>query len=595
MKKRILSLVLVTLLVLSSFSFAFGADTVAKEKTITLIHTNDTHARIEEDSWSGAMGFAKIATLIKKAKEENPNVLVVDAGDTFHGQPVVNTSKGENAVKILNAVGYDYMVPGNHDFNYGTDRLIELAGMANFKVLCANFEKEDGTAPFKPYDIKEIDGIKIGIFGLSTPETAVKTHPDNVKGYKFLDATEAAKKMVEELKDKTDIIVAIGHIGLDESSVVTSEQIIKAVDGIDVFVDGHSHSELPEGKLVNDTLIVSAQDYDKNLGFVELKFEDNKLVSKTASYVRADETKDVVPDEEVTKVITELVEANEKINSVVVTKTDIDLNGEKADVRTKETNLGNLIADAVKSATKADVALVNGGNIRASIPTGDITKGQVITVLPFGNLTLTKYVTGKVLEQALELSVSEYPSSMGGFMQVSGVTFEFDPSKEAGKRTQNILINGEPINPEKTYVVALNDFIAAGGDGYDMFKDCEQLPIEYPGYEEILIDYLNTNGTKGCDVSGRITVVAQPEIEEPTVEVTPVEPVEPEEPKVETPAVSEEAKTYTVVSGDVLWKIAQKYNTTWQVLAEYNQLKNPNLIFPGQIIKIPAVEIKPAA
>ena len=226
MKKKVLSLALVALLVLSSFSFAFAED--AEITKITIIHTNDTHARLEGSA--SEIGFAKIATLVKEAKIANPNTLVLDAGDTLHGMPIVNISKGENAIKVLEAVGYDYMTLGNHDFNYGQGRLLELKDMSKVGMLSANILNEKGEYVFTPYVIKEVGGVKIGIFGLTTPETAYKTSPTNVEGLTFADSIEVSKKMVEELKDKTDVIIALAHIGLDESSVVTSKAIAEAVE-----------------------------------------------------------------------------------------------------------------------------------------------------------------------------------------------------------------------------------------------------------------------------------------------------------------------------------------------------------------------------
>ncbi|MDF2617211.1 MAG: nucleotidase, partial [Sedimentibacter sp.] len=237
MKRKVLSLVLICLMILSSFSFAFAADTTT---TITIFHTNDTHARLLSNDTN--IGFAKIATLIKEARLANPNTLLLDAGDTLHGMPIVNISKGENAVKVLEATGYDYMTLGNHDFNYGQERLLELKDMSSVGMLSANILDKDGKALFTPYVIKEIDGLKVGIFGLSTPETAYKTSPANVEGLTFANPVETAEKIVNEIKDQTDVIIGIVHLGLDGGSEFTSERVATEVDGIDVLIDGHSHT-----------------------------------------------------------------------------------------------------------------------------------------------------------------------------------------------------------------------------------------------------------------------------------------------------------------------------------------------------------------
>ncbi|WMJ77363.1 metallophosphoesterase [Sedimentibacter sp. MB35-C1] len=304
MKKRVTSLVLVALLILSSFSFAFADETGIT--AITIIHTNDIHGRIEEDSYNNVMGLAKIAALIKEAKEANPNTLVLDAGDVLHGMPIVNISKGENALNVLEAAGYDYMTIGNHDFNYGKERLFELRDMSGIGMLCANVLDEEGKPVFTPYTIEEMDGVKIGIFGLATPETMYKTSPLNVEGLTFADPVEISKEMVEELKDQTDVIIALAHIGLDESSVITSKAIAQEVDGIDVIIDGHSHTLLEEGMIVNNTLIAQSGNYDKNLGYVDISVQDGEVIEKTARLVSAEAAANTEADPELAAIIEEI-------------------------------------------------------------------------------------------------------------------------------------------------------------------------------------------------------------------------------------------------------------------------------------------------
>lgn len=582
MNKRVTSLVLVALLILSSFSFAFAAD--VETTKITIIHTNDTHARLVGTTTE--LGFAKISALIKEAKSVNPNTLVLDAGDTLHGMPIVNISKGENAIKVLEAAGYDYMTLGNHDFNYGQERLLELKDMSDVGMLSANILNEKGENLFTPYVIEEIGGVKVGIFGLTTPETAYKTSPANVEGITFADPIEISKKMVDELKDKADVIIALAHIGLDESSVVTSKAIAESVEGIDVIIDGHSHTLLETGMIVNDTLIAQTGNYDKNLGYVNIEVQNGEIVAKAAQLLSAEAAAETAADPDLTKTIDDINAANKPIFDQVVAKTDVYLDGVRENVRTKETNLGNLSSDAVRAASGADVAFVNGGGIRVDIQPGDITKGRVAELFPFGNIVQVKKISGEDLLGMLELSVSGYPAAQGAFLQVSGISFAFDPAQPAGSRVAEAKVGDKALDKAAEYTVAINDFMAIGGDGYEMLA---KYPVaaEFGTYEEIFADYLNTNGTKGSDVSGRITV-KETVVEEPA----PVEPAEPAPAPIPVPSQVEPAPapaaevTYIVVPGDVLWKIAEKYNTTWEALAKYNNLANPNLIFPDQVIKI---------
>jgi len=562
--KKLLSLVMVLTLLVSFGVPTFAADAVE----ITIFHLNDTHSRIEEDDYAGSMGLAKVSSIVNDARDAGDNVLLLDAGDALHGQTIATLSKGESIIDIMNLMGYDAMTAGNHDFNYGQDRLVELAGMADFPILGANVLKSDDTPLLDEYVIKEFDGVKVGIFGLSTPETLYKTHPDNVAGLTFADPTETAQTMVDTLEPLVDIIVCLGHIGNEGD--YTAEGIVSAVDGIDVFVDAHSHTAYETGLKVNDTLIVQAGEYDKNLGKVSLSYE-NGIVTASASLITKDAAADIVPDEAVTALIDEIKTTNEVITSEVVASTDVELLGERGDVRTGQTNLGNLIAESILDATGADVALTNGGGIRASIDVGDITLGEVITVLPFGNYVVTKEVTGADIKFVLEVGLSKYPDASGAFPHIAGMTFTFDPNKAAGSRLVSVKIGGVEVVDTQTYVLATNDFSAAGGDDFTVLADYPILG-EYSALDEVLVDYLNANGTDAAVVDGRITAL-------PIVVPEPEAPATPEEPAT--------IEQYVVVDGDVLWRIARSYGTTWQVLAEYNQLANPNLIYIGDIILIP--------
>lgn len=546
-------------------------------KHITIIHTNDTHSRVEMDDKGGLIGFERIASLVKQAKAENPNTLVLDAGDTLHGQTFATISKGESIIELMNIIGYDAMAPGNHDFNYGQDRLLELKELMTFPLLAANIIKDDGTEFLKPYEIKEIDGVKIAIFGLATPETAYKTSPNNVIGLTFQDPAEAAQKIVNQLKDKVDVIVALSHLGLDESSTYRSDIVAEKVSGIDIIIDGHSHTTLQEGKEVNETLIVQAGEYGKNLGYVDLYIEDGKITKKTAKLSAQSDIVDIVADQGILDLFAKVKEENSKITSVVVGKTPVKLEGERENVRTQQTNLGSVVADAMLHQTGADIAITNGGGLRASIDEGEITKGDIITVLPFGNYVKMIEVKGSTILEAMERGVSKYPETDGGFPQVGGMTYKFDASKPANERIVEILIKGEKLDLNKTYKLATNDFMSIGGDNYTMFKDAPLLG-EFPGLDEATIEYIAVIGDAiPSDVRG--TVVAAAPIAEPKPE--------PEAPKPSPEIVKPVTKEYIVKVNDVLWKVAREFGLTYETLAQYNNLKNPHLIFPGQKLLIP--------
>ena len=225
---------------------------------LVIFHTNDMHSRIQDtDDSKKSIGLAEITAAVKTTKAKNPATLWLDAGDTFHGMPIITISKGENLIPLLNEAGVDAMTAGNHDFNYGSAQLEKIAKQLKFPLLDANVvRKKNGKLVFKPYKIFKINGITVGVFGLSTPETVFKTNPINVTTIEFLNPVEVSKEMIKQLRPKCDVLIALMHMGVDANSEFTSERIARETDGIDLIVDGHSHTALPEGIRIKDTLIV---------------------------------------------------------------------------------------------------------------------------------------------------------------------------------------------------------------------------------------------------------------------------------------------------------------------------------------------------
>ena len=553
--KKVLRGVLVVALVV-----VFSTTLFAQEVNLKVLHTNDMHARIEAGKYDG-MGMARISTKVKEFRKNYSNVLVLDAGDNVHGKPIAMINKGESVVDVMNIIGYDAMTIGNHEFDYGQERLRELMDMFNFPVIAANLKESDGSlfAGNEGYIIKEYDGVKVGIFGLTTPETAYKSHPKNVKGLTFENPVTVSKRMVNELEDKVDVIIALAHMGMDKESKPSnrSDNLAKKVDGIDLIVDGHSHSKLPNGKRVGDTLIVQAHEYDKALGIVDLTVENGELKSAKARYLTKDEASDVKKDPKVMEAIKDIKAENKKITSKVVGKTKIRLNGERGSVRTGETNLGNLITDSFLAHTGADLAMTNGGGIRASIKPGEITLGEVITVLPFGNIVVVKELSGSDIKAAIEHGIDAYPGKAGSFPHVAGIEYRFNPERKSSNKVVDIEINGHDLKMDKKYKVATNDFMAAGGDGYTMFAKAPEV-ASLGGMDQMLVKYIKELGTvnnKNAKVEGRIQAVSD---------------------------------SYVVKAGDVLSEIASKLNVSVAKLVEFNHLENKNMILTGQEIFAPA-------
>jgi len=475
-------------------------------KSLTILHTNDMHGFFIEGDYDG-MGAAKLKTVFDSYEAMSDNTLVLDAGDATQGANLVTLSKGETAIEIMNALGYDAMAVGNHEFDYDQTQLLKNVGLANFPVLAANVKKEDGSDFLTPYVIKEVDGVKVAVFGLITPNTVFLSHPDHSLGLTFEDPSTVAKELVPKLSEEADIVVALVHLG-DEGTSYTSTELANNVDGIDLIIDGHSHSTYDYGVEENGTLIVSTGSKTANVGVVELALKDNQIVSEDAHLFTKAMSASIEDDADITALVDKIQSVNAEIEEEVVAKTDIVLDGERANVRTGETNLGNLITESLLDISGADVALTNGGGIRTSIDVGDITKGEVLTVLPFGNTVRVIELTGADLIAAVENGIDSYPEAKGAFPHIAGFTVEFDSTKEAGSRVVSLKVGGVEVDKTATYTLATNDYLVSGGDGYSMFKG-KKVVAEFGAMDEVLIDFINKNGTEKGELTGRIKDIAQ--------------------------------------------------------------------------------------
>ena len=515
--KKFSALFLALVMVLA-LAIPAGATETEQDLTghIVILHTNDVHGAIGE--------YAKVAALKQAYQAAGAYVLLADAGDFIQGDPTVSASQGKTAIELMNLAGYDVAAPGNHEFDYGYPNLKTLAGEADFPILAANVRYDNAAALGDQTTFTTTDGKKIGIFGLDTPETATKAHPDKIKGVSFLAAQEmfdCAQAQVDALKaDGCDYIICLGHLGIDaESTGNRSIDLLEKVTGIDVFIDGHSHSTLEEIKeatngtgKVGDTVLTSTGTKLANVGMVDIS-PDGTI--STSSLATSELT--VTPDAKVAARAEEIQKEIDADYGTVFAKTEVALDGEKANVRTGETNLGDLIADAMLWQAGlldegVDAAVTNGGGIRASIAAGDITKKDINTVLPFGNTLYVVKVTGAELLEALEASTYCTPEAIGGFPQVAGIEFtvntgaQFDtkelyPGSTYGKpasinRVMIQTVGGEAFNPEETYTIVTNDFMAAGGDTYYAFKAASSGYDSGVPLDEVVMDYI-TSELKG--------------------------------------------------------------------------------------------------
>lgn len=505
---------------------------------VVILHTNDVHGAVEN--------YAKVAQLKKLFQDAGAEVLLLDAGDFSQGETYVSVSQGKTAIELMDLAGYDAAAPGNHEFDYGYTNLKELAELADFPILAANVFY-DNVLAFDCHVVKEVGGKRIGIFGLDTPETATKAHPAKIQGVTFQGGEElyqTAQVEVDTLRkvESVDVVVCLGHLGVDEESAANGNRSIDLLDhvtGIDVFIDGHSHSTLEEVKAatngtgkVGDTVLTSTGTKLESVGVVIL--DDEITVERVPL--------EAIPegDATVAEAAKAVVDAVKELYGQVFAKSEVELNGEKAPGnRTQETNLGDLICDAMVWQVTKDgalsvprenvVAITNGGGIRASIAAGDITRNDVNKVLPFGNTVATVYITGSALLEALEASTFCTPTAVGGFPQVSGLRFTVDTAVafDAGEnypgttyakpnsvnRVTIQSVNGYSFDPNATYAVVTNDFVAAGGDTYYTFSTSPDIVDTGVPLDEALMAYITEEldgvvGAAYAQPQGRITVAA---------------------------------------------------------------------------------------
>lgn len=484
----------------------FFAPQLVSAEQIIIFHTNDMHCRILRDDDDGkSIGLAEITAAVRKTK----NAFWFDAGDTFHGIPNINISRGENLIPILNAAGIDLMVPGNHDFNYGSDQLEKLAKKLKFPILAANVtRKSTGAEIFPAYKIFKRQNIKIGVFGLATPETAFMTSPAAVSTINFLNPVETARRMVGILRPQCDVVVAVMHMGLKERSEFKSSRIAAEVPGIDVIIDGHSHTELPQGLQVGETLIAQTGCYEHFLGQVTINLRDGKITSKTAKLLSAADVEKInpTPDKKVAAQVQKLEKKTEELLNQFVIHNDKKLSADRNIIRRRESEIGNLVADALRRKAGTEIAVVNAGGIRADLPAGDVTNGDVLKVLAMGNTNQAVEIDGKTIRAMLEHSVAVTPETFSGYLDVSGMTFTFDSSKPAGQRVEEIYIGGAPLDENRIYTMAASSFLILGGNNYDMLKGLKFIG-EYSTMDDSLLEYLKEVGLKGYEL-GRIKDLA---------------------------------------------------------------------------------------
>lgn len=625
---------------LSVSAITLSAGAALADYELNILHINDFHSRIESinkfDSTCSAEeegknecfgGAARLLTAINQTRDAlkagGKNVLLLNAGDNFQGSLFYTTYKGTVEAEMLNAMKFDAMTVGNHEFDDSEDGLAGFLDKVQFPVVTANVVATAASKigdRVKPSVVLEVGGQKIGIVGAVANDTAELATP----GPNITIAEDVAKisEQVQKLKqDGVDKIIALTHVGYPRDL-----EFIAKIPDVDVVVGGHSHTLLsntdqkaegPYPTLVDNpggykVPVVQAGQYSKYLGDLKVVFDDNGVAKESkGDPILVDSS--FKPDEATLKRIDELKAPIEALKAKVVGTSEGPIEGDRKICRVKECSMGNLVADATLARVKdqgVTIAFANSGGLRSSIDGGDVSMGEVLTVLPFQNTVATFQLKGEDIRAALENGVSQIDDGAGRFMQVSGMKYSFDRSKPAGSRVVSVEVKeGDafvPLDPPKTYIVAANNYVRTGGDGFKVFATKAINAYDFgPNLEEAVAAYITANSPYKPYTDGRIAEVtpagyvapAKPAAPAPaattaapaaTPAPAPAAPATPAPPTT-TPAAG--ASKYVVEKGDSLWKIAaEKYGdgALWQRIAKANTLKHPNHIEIGEELELPA-------
>ena len=546
--KRLLAILLALMLVLAGFTAAEAAEP-GESKGIVVLYTNDVHCGVDDN-----IGYAGVAAYKNAYEKAGYEVVLVDSGDAVQGATIGTLSKGEYIVEIMNELGYAAAAVGNHEFDYGMDRFMELTELADYDYVAANFVDKDGNLVVDAYTIVEAGGHKIAFVGAATPETFTSSSPayfqdengnfiygfcEGGDGSGFYAAIQSA--VDSAAAEGADIVIVLSHLGTNlESAPYSASDLIENTNGIDAVLDGHSHSvwagEIVLNKDGEEVLLSSTGTKLENLGSLTIVDTEDGIDFTTELHHEV-----IFQDDDMAAFVAGIKEEYAELAQTVVAKTDVDLTivdptltdseGKPLRiVRSQETNLGDLCADAYRAMSGADIAFVNGGGIRTSIPAGDITYEQIISVHPFGNAMCVVEATGQEILDALEMSARKLPSENGGFLQVSGISFDIDMSVEptvvtddkglfvevsGDRRIKNVKVGDAPIDPDATYTLASHNYmLKESGDGINMFADNVLLQDSVLLDNQVLIKYITEylGGVVGAEYAdlygqGRINII----------------------------------------------------------------------------------------
>ncbi len=581
--KRILSLYLTLALLVAACIPAYAAD---DDKVLQILSFNDFHGALAEGSKD--MGWAKMVGAVNALRAENANTLVVSAGDNFQGTAMSNLTYGEPVNAMLKDMGVVASAVGNHEFDWGPDRFEEWSAAGGYDFIASNIYDKSTGQPVTwalPYKIVTIDDVKVALIGIATPETLTKTKAAHVANLEFKDPAIAAQTWIDYLESgkasegKPDVIIALTHLGAyqesngtDAAVAVTGtdiENLCNNTTGLDGVITGHSHTTV--AGYANDIPVVQAGKQGRGLAALTITTtSDGTLVDVVPSFTDYTKIKDTVVPDPVAAAAYEVY--NTELSPFLDEVIGVAAGDFPHDNLTNVSVLGRFVCEAMAKATGTQIGLQNGGGLRVDVPAGDITVGLMYTVMPFDNTLVTMDMTGADILKAVEHGLFLPTAGYGSF---SGLQITYDDQAEYGSMIISIaLSDGTPLDMAKTYSVVTNDFMLTGGDGYD-FSGATNVVDTYIPIRDMLVDAIKAAGT--------ITPLAVDYLMIATSDSVEIIP-----PVVEPTVVKSVEKVYIIVSGDTLWAISRKYGLTYQELGTYNNIKNFDLIFPGQKLTIPA-------
>lgn len=546
------------------------------KNVIDIITINDFHGNVKEDARESGknMGMSKVMNAVNAYKKANPNTIFVAAGDNYQGSAMSNLTYGAVVSEMFSALDTQVSAVGNHEFDWGVDKIENWSKDGGFKFLASNIYDTATNEPVawaKPYEIVEKDGIKIGFIGLTTLRTAYTTKAENIKGIEFRDLKESATTWANYLKseEKVDVVLALTHVGSfqdRETGAISGEVVTSGltdIENLDGVISAHTHQSV--AGYVNGKAIVQGYKYGRALGKMSLVFGEDKELEKIEVAVdklysrKSELVADTTGDSIYNKYDAEIAPITEKVVGYTATELPHERYSEKTSV------LGTLICEYLAKAADAQIGLTNGGGIRTSINAGDVTLGELYEVLPFDNFLVKMDLKGSDIKALLEHGIGNKDI---GMVQFSGIEVAYDASKEVGQKVSSMKVNGVEVEMDKVYSLATNDFIynidnpAKGGDGFN-----------FAGAMNVVI---SKDDMREAVVKGFAS----------TLEMKKAEPAKA--PVVEQKPVASE-KVYVVKVNDVLWKIAKTYGVDYKAVAKLNNLSDANLIYPDQKLLIPAM------